>query len=157
VASFWICASLLKVSAGGQNAAHEEGRIDGRELAFLLAVLEDAGALPGLDVHPMVEPAVLARRVLGEELQGGADARQGFFPLDPAALGGDAHTGQAEAGDGDAADIAPILFVGDAIGAGAAARHSAGGLAVLPEVLERTAREIFQEPVIVRGKPGARA
>jgi hypothetical protein len=90
--------------------------------------------------------------MIGEKAQTIAHARPSFVGLHPAALGRDTCPGQAEAGGGDAADIAAVFFVvRRAVGFGAVSGESVIGIAEIPEELEGAALQVLQEPII-RGR-----
>src|SRR5258708_36087339 len=99
---------LLEILTRRESAAHQKRGVDRGKLTLLFTILQHACSLTGLDVHPMKEPAVLLRGVVGEETQRIADARAGFVLLHPPALGADTQGRKPEAGHPNAADVAAV-------------------------------------------------
>ena len=134
---------VLEVLPGGQDAAHQEGGVDRGQFAFLSVPGMKSAALARADIHAMVEPAPFVRRVMGEELQGVAHPGAGQLRIDPLAGGPDADGGQAEAGRGDAADLAPLLRM--TTPGRALARQAGVRVGLLPEIEEGAFGQIMEE------------
>jgi hypothetical protein len=91
---------------------------------------------------------VLVRGAFGKESERCHDALADAGPVHPAALGGDAQRGQAEAGRSDAGNPAMRFIRGRAVGP-RAIQHEAGlRVGLLPEIAEGATGQVFQQSLV---------
>lgn len=94
----------------------------------------------------MIKPAVDLERFVGKEMQGGQDPLLGHLAADPAMVGGNAVSRQAEAGRGDAGHslvVRPVFRL--AAGAGAVEHQAGTRIGILHEVAEGAAGDVVHQ------------
>src|SRR5436190_15328571 len=140
LSAFWTIGGSSAL-AHRQHAGQQQGRIDRGELALPLACA-------GVEVDEVVEPAVLLFHSPGEAPQRRSRAIDDLGAWQPAAVGGDAHSGKSETYRGNAADVASALVGRRPIGPCTVADDAGLRVRLLPEEHERAVREIFEERIV---------
>ena len=136
---------VVKVRAGGENAAEEQRGVDGGDFYVLCA---DAG----VDVVEVVEEAVDAGQGVRVEVQRAADLLDDFGARLVAAVVGDAESGEAEAGAGDGGHGAGIELAIGVVGGGAVEDLAGGGAGLLDEVEAGAALHVVEEELVGVGE-----
>ena len=94
----------------------------------------------------MIKPTVHLERFVGKEMQGGQDPLLGHLAADPAMIGGNAVSRQAEAGRSDAGHslvVRPVFRL--AAGTGAIEHQAGTRIGVLHEITERAAGDVVHQ------------
>ena len=140
----WDLGIAGEALADTEDAAHQQRRVDRRHFALPLA-------RPGVDVDPVIEPAVLVLLPLGKRAQRRARALEDGLARLPAPFRRDAHPRQAEADRRDAADLDVVVARRRSVGARSVADDARRRIGLLPEERERAPRQILEERVVIGG------
>jgi hypothetical protein len=130
--------SVVKIGAAGEHAAKKDGGVYGGNFR-----LEDTFAI--LNVQEVGVKAMLVLDAGSHETQSVANAIAYFHTLFPAALIGNAMSGESKAGGSDAGGIALVGTVGVA----AIFNQAGGGVGFVPKELEAGALNAFQKFIFV--------
>jgi len=103
-----------------------------------------------------MEPAVVLIEAVVEETQGGAGPVDRLRSRNPPALRGDAETGQAEPGGGDAGHVATAFVVRRAVGPAPVTDEARPWIGLDPEEVERPPGQVLEESLVGRGERDAR-
>jgi len=134
---------ILKVLAAGEDAAEQDGGVDGGDFGV-------PDAFAGVDVGEVKEEAAMGGELSPEEDESVDDAETGVLVRDVTALFRDADGREAEAGGGDAGDYAGVVDADVA-----AIFDQAGlGIGLFPEEEEAATFELFEKLIVFGGERG---
>src|SRR4029077_1696880 len=96
----------------------------------------------------MIEPAVFLEGLVGKEPERFTCPFLSLIVSDPTAIGGDAESGETEAGRGYARYIAMVLIQRGTVHAGTIGNEPGIRISLIPEVLKGVVLEILKELMV---------
>lgn len=130
-----------KVFAAGEHAAEQQPGIDGGDFAL-------KGSFSSVEIHKVIEEAVLVVNAVGEEIECGAHTRDDRAAGNEASFIGNAQRGESKARCGDAGDVVVVEFTGRA----AVFDEPGIGVGLLPEIQTAGLFVIVEQSLVVKSE-----